>query len=338
MLAGILVLCSGGALGHDPGLSAAQVRIFPDKIVADVSFAASDLEQIERIDSSGLAVVAEKLLNVKGDGRKLALHEFSVKNVDGNSMHFMLEFSNEHEAELQISAPVLADLPRGHKQFFSLRDRENNVLAERMLSAGTNELTIDLRRIYPSTGTGESMFHFLKLGIEHILTGYDHLAFLLALLLAGSSLRSNARIITSFTIAHSLTLAMATFGVVRIPSSVVEPLIAASIVFVGVENLVRRRLMARWLLTFGFGLIHGLGFASVLQGLGIGAGGFQAAVTPLFSFNLGVEFGQFAVAALVLPLVWKLQRRPSFVLRHVPALSLLIAISGVYWLVVRTLM
>jgi len=155
-------------------------------------------------------------------------------------------------------------------------------------------------------------------------------------LLTGGALSSNARIITSFTIAHSLTLALATFGIVTLPTSIVEPLIAASIVFVGIENLVRRQLAARWLVTFCFGLVHGLGFASVLRDLGIGALGTPSAV-PLLSFNLGVELAQISIAALILPLIWRLQRHPAFLPKHVPALSLLLIISGLYWLVTRTL-
>src|SRR4029078_13270788 len=102
-------------------------------------------------------------------------------------------------------------------------------------SAESSDLTIDLQ----TTAADRSFLRFLVLGVEHILTGYDHLAFLLALLLAGGSLRGNAKIITSFTVAHSLTLAMATLGVINISASFVEPVIAASIVFVGLENLFK---------------------------------------------------------------------------------------------------
>ncbi|HEY9503208.1 MAG TPA: HupE/UreJ family protein, partial [Pyrinomonadaceae bacterium] len=196
-----------------------------------------------------------------------------------------------------------------------------------------NNLTIDLQT---TSAANKSTLRFLVLGIEHILTGYDHLAFLLALLLAGGSLLRNAKIITSFTVAHSLTLAMATLGVINVPSNLVEPVIAASIVFVGLENLFRRRLASRWLVTFLFGLVHGLGFASALRELGIGGFGVGVAI-PLLSFNLGVELAQIAIAALVLPLVWRLEQRPSFTLKHVPALSLLITFAGVYWFLNRTL-
>jgi hydrogenase/urease accessory protein HupE len=225
-------------------------------------------------------------------------------------------------------------LPRGHKQFCSVLDQGNRVLAERMLSAESKELTIDLRT---TSANNVSIFRFVVLGIEHILTGYDHIAFLLALLIAGGSLRHNAKIITSFTLAHSLTLALATLGVVNIAPAFVEPLIAVSIVCVGLENLFRRRFAARWLVTFGFGLVHGLGFAATLRELGIGTLGARMAI-PLLSFNAGVELAQLAIAALVLPLVWKLERRPSFALTHVRVFSLLITAAGIYWFLARTLL
>jgi hypothetical protein len=152
----------------------------------------------------------------------------------------------------------------------------------------------------------------------------------------GSSFVETAKIITSFTLAHSITLALATFDLVRIPSTVVEPLIAASIVYVGIENIFRANLRRRWLLTFGFGLIHGFGFSSVLRELGVGVNGGGIAI-PLFSFNLGVELGQGAVVAPILPLVWRLRRRPQFITRYVPACSLLVGLIGTYWLLQRTL-
>jgi hydrogenase/urease accessory protein HupE len=321
MLAGILTILSHSALAHDPGLSAVEVRILADRIVAEVSFAPSDLEKIQLRDSN--------VLTIYSDDKELELRSFTLKSSDQNSVHYLLEFSSLNAGELRISAPVLANLPRGHKQFCSVFGQENRLLAERMLSAESNDLTIDLR----NTSSNRSIFRFLVLGVEHILTGYDHLAYLLALLIAGGTLRQNVKIITSFTVAHSLTLALATFGVVNISPSIVEPLIAASVVFVGLENLVRRRFAARWLVTFGFGLVHGLGFAATLRELGVGT-----FALPLLSFNVGVELAQIAIAALVLPLVWRLERRPAFALKHVPAFSLLITFAGIYWFLARTLM
>jgi hydrogenase/urease accessory protein HupE len=321
MLAGILTILSGNALAHDPGLSAVEVRVLQDRIVAEVSFAPQDLKQIEPLGESSL-------LTIEDDRGKLELLFFSLKAPDSSSVHYLLEFSHSNASALRISAPVLTALSRGHKQFCSVYDHENKLFAERMFSAEANALTIDLRA---SSADDKSIFRFVLLGIEHIVTGYDHLAFLLALLLAGGSLRHNAKIITSFTVAHSLTLALATLGLITIAPSIVEPVIAASVMFVGLENLFRRRLAARWLVTFAFGLVHGLGFASVVRELGIGG----SLGLPLLSFNLGVELAQIAIAALVLPLIWKLERRPSFTLKHVPSLSLLITFAGLYWLFTR---
>jgi hypothetical protein len=181
--------------------------------------------------------IAEHLLELKSGEQILTLQNFTVQTRDANSTHFILEFPNSSTTELHLTAIAFEHLPRGHKQFLSVRNTDGKLLAERMLSAESNTLTLNLN----SRSSNERFFRFLTLGIEHIFTGYDHIAFLLAVLLTGGSLLSNARIITSFTIAHSLTLALATFSIVTLPTSIVEPLIAASIVFVGIENLVRRQ-------------------------------------------------------------------------------------------------
>jgi hydrogenase/urease accessory protein HupE len=173
------------------------------------------------------------------------------------------------------------------------------------------------------------------MGINHILTGYDHLLFLFGLLVVTKHLGSALKIITCFTLAHSITLALATLSPVPAPAKYIEPLIAASIVYIGLENLLRRgEVKGRWLLTFGFGLVHGCGFASALRELGVGAHGVGVAV-PLVSFNLGVELGQLCIAALVLPLLWKLKTNPGFVQRYVPACSVLIVLLGGFWFVQR---
>ncbi|MBC8095952.1 MAG: HupE/UreJ family protein [Akkermansiaceae bacterium] len=179
-----------------------------------------------------------------------------------------------------------------------------------------------------------SFGEFLKLGVEHILTGFDHLLFLAALLIGVRKLRAMLVIITCFTIAHSLTLALAALGLATISPRVIEPLIAVSIIVVAVENLVRKEAVAdRYWMAGGFGLIHGFGFATVLRETGLGTGAAMA--MPLFSFNLGVEIGQVLVAAVALPLLFKLRERPTFSRFALPAVSFaVIAVSG-YWFVER---
>ena len=191
-----------------------------------------------------------------------------------------------------------------------------------------------------STARTASALQFLRLGVEHILTGYDHLLFLLGLLIVCTRFRGVLTIVSCFTLAHSVTLALAGTGVLMLPSRVVEPLIAASIVFVGVENVVRARQgtapRGRWALTFAFGLIHGFGFAGALRDLGLGAAGVPIAV-PLLSFNLGVELGQVAVASVLLPLVWRLRAIPAFARHGVTVVSAAISAAGLYWLIARVL-
>lgn len=206
-----------------------------------------------------------------------------------------------------------------------------------MLHAKGDTIDMDLTKGAATNSQSRTAGRFLTLVVEHILTGYDHLLFLLALLIAGGTLRTAAKLITSFTIAHSITLALATLDLVRIPSSWVEPLIALSIVYVGLENIVRRDLKRRWFLTLAFGLIHGFGFATALRQLGIGTTSGQV-VVPLLTFNLGVELGQIMMAALALPLIAYWKKCPTFVTRFVPACSVLVALAGLYWFIQRTLL
>ncbi len=142
------------------------------------------------------------------------------------------------------------------------------------------------------------------------------------------------RTITAFTVAHSLTLLLAATGLLVVPGRIVEPLIAASIVYVGVENLVRPAQGCRWKLTFGFGLVHGLGFATALRDLGV-TSAVERSRCPVASFNAGVEAGQVAVAALLVPLFWGLSTWPVSQVRFAAVWSVLVAVAGSYWLFER---
>ena len=176
---------------------------------------------------------------------------------------------------------------------------------------------------------------YARLGVEHILTGTDHLLFLLGLLVACRRVRTIAAIVTCFTVAHSVTLALAALDVMTLSGRVVEPLIAATIVFVGVENLIRGdEPRGRWLLTFAFGLLHGIGFAGALKDIGLGASG-ASIIGPLIAFNLGVEVGQLAVAVPLLLLLWKLRALPAFARHGAKTISLIVAAVGLVWLVQR---
>lgn len=173
---------------------------------------------------------------------------------------------------------------------------------------------------------------FFRLGIEHILTGYDHLLFLLALILAGGSLWSLLKVVTAFTVAHSVTLALAVLGIVVLPGRLVECAIAASIAYVAAENLFARKAAShRWIVSFVFGLVHGFGFSTVLRDLGLPKAGLA---WSLLSFNLGVEAGQAAVVIAALPLLVGM-RRLRWEPKIAAALSALILAVGITLLVER---
>lgn len=174
---------------------------------------------------------------------------------------------------------------------------------------------------------------FVALGVRHILTGYDHLLFLLSLLIVGGALRPLVKIVTAFTAAHSITLSLAALGLVALPARWVESAIALSIAYVAAENLWRRtiNMRQRWFVTFGFGLVHGLGFASVLRDLALPR---DTLVTSLVGFNLGVELGQLAVVGVAVLGLRLLQSWPrgTALRRWVSAGTVA---AGVLWFVQR---
>jgi hypothetical protein len=187
-------------------------------------------------------------------------------------------------------------------------------------------------------------------GIWHIWLGYDHVLFLIALLLPAVLRRAEGRweptpdflsafwdvlaIVTAFTIAHSITLGLATVGLIALPSRLVESAIAASVVFAGISNLYPVLVQRRWLVAFLFGLIHGFGFATVLRDLGLPSGSLALS---LVSFNLGVEVGQLAIVAVFLPLAYYLRNSWTYQRLILVSGSLCIVALACAWLIERTL-
>lgn len=179
-----------------------------------------------------------------------------------------------------------------------------------------------------------SFGRFVRLGIEHILAGLDHVLFVVALLLGGGSFLALVRVVTAFTLAHSSTLSLAWFGVLDLPSRPVEILIAASVAYVAIENALGRGFSHRWLVAFGFGLVHGLGFFGVLRSLDLAR---EPAVSTLLGFNLGVEIGQLAIVAAVYPPVMWIMAQTWSRRATVPA-SLVILAVALLWMVERAIL
>ncbi len=178
---------------------------------------------------------------------------------------------------------------------------------------------------------------YIPVGFDHILPkGLDHILFVLGLFFLSTRLRPLVWQVSAFTLAHTVTLALGALALVNVPASIVEPLIAASIVYVAVENVFAKGLNPwRPVVIFCFGLLHGLGFASVLGEFGLPAGQF---IPALIGFNIGVELGQLTVIAIAFVLVgWAIRRTWYRRAIAVPA-SCVIAAIGAYWVVERTLL
>ncbi|MBB6669110.1 HupE/UreJ family protein [Cohnella nanjingensis] len=178
-----------------------------------------------------------------------------------------------------------------------------NPAAGPVASAGLDEPSADGSSTSSDALSG--WLSFFKLGIHHILGGYDHLLFLFSLLIARQTFKQYAAMITAFTLAHSLTLTLTVLGVIDVSPRFVEPAIALSICYVALDNILRPNVSYRWVLTFAFGLIHGMGFADILKGMEIPR---SQLVVDLTSFNLGIETVQLAIVGVLIPLLYWLHR------------------------------
>jgi hydrogenase/urease accessory protein HupE len=332
----------------------------PEGLETKITFAVQDIEAFVFMDTDedaevtdaerdaakpSIATFVASQLIIQIDGVETKTSAPGIVTFDKqNNATVELHYAGKPATSIGIESKFLGRLPADHKQYVTVKDVDGHELGKKMLTQKANALEINLKN---SAAPAETDNHptstftdFLKLGVEHILTGYDHLLFLFSLLVITRSFWPAIKIITFFTIAHSITLALAGLNIVDIPSSIVEPLIAATIVYVGLENIIRGDKVttkSRCVLTFFFGLIHGFGFAGVLREMGISS--IETGIlVPLFSFNLGVELGQITVAAIVLPLIWWLHGKTKISRFLVPVGSVLTCLAGGYWLLERTVL
>ena len=311
------------ALAHAVGVSSGEYRLVDKTVYGDLGMADRELARLlPAIDTNhdgsveaeemtaGRDLVARALasgLLFTADGKSCAasLDRAWVSEADGGAIFQVRYTCPSPPGQLTLALPLLADLTPGHRHM------------ARLFRAGKAEVKV-LDRAHAAWtlgGGGASGSAFgmawsmLKLGIEHILTGADHLVFLLGLILVGGRLRSLIGVISAFTVAHSITLALAALSIFAPSPRLVEPAIALSIAYVGIENLFVADASKRWRITFPFGLIHGFGFAGALREIALPHAQVPVA---LVSFNLGVEIGQLAVLAVASPLVLTIRRAPWF--------------------------
>ena len=327
------------AFAHAVGVSSGEYRLDGNVIYGDLGMAGRELARLlPAIDTDhDRAISAEELtagrhavadafaggLTVKDDAKTCVgtLDRAWALEAEGGVVFQVRYVCPEIPGRLTLAMPMLDALAPGHRHM------------ARLFRAGKAQVKVldrahatwELDGASPASNAAALAWSMLKLGIEHILTGADHLVFLLGLILVGGSLRSLVGVVSAFTLAHSITLALAAFSIFTPSPHLVEPAIALSIAYVGVENLFVTDASKRWRITFPFGLIHGFGFAGALREIALPRAQVPVA---LVSFNLGVEVGQLAVLSLVLPLTLAARNAPWFGDRGVKTLSVAIAVGG----------
>jgi len=361
----LVLSIAGNARAHEIRPTIADVEVGTDQVrltlrlTLETLLAGIDLDTVQDTNDAPEAALYDQFRAMAPDRLEAALRADWPRIARG----FLIEVNGQRLtpeiATVDIPAPgdlelprdsiltVRADLPPGdagvrlglapgYGTFVPRQIGGGEDAYEGFLNGG--ELTPELPRADVLTeGAGAVFLRYVVAGFEHIVPlGIDHVLFVLGLYFFATRLGPLLWQVSAFTVAHTITLALAATGTVSVPASVVEPLIAATIVYVGVENTLGwGNVRGRTALVFAFGLLHGLGFASVLGDYGIASDRFAVA---LIGFNIGVEFGQLAVIAIAFALTGWFIARPWYrKMIAVPA-SLAIAAVGAYWVVERTLL
>ena len=351
-----LLFLASQARAHQSSNSYSSVRVADDGEIAwSLALSTRDLYEALGLDSdrdatdeeirAGEAHLVEYVLarvRFRGEGdRGCEVAPTGVELTAGSERRVELRFL--------VRCPTPGKVYLAYDLFFDLDPRHTGWLTisqggttiEDRFKKGAQEREINVKG-------GLGLTDMIAEGVEHIFTGYDHMAFLLGLLLVAAIRRQNggwaprglkpgaiyvAKIVTAFTIAHSITLILAALGVIELSTRFVESAIAASIVWVAVENIIVGDPRWRWPLTFAFGLVHGLGFASVLRPSLPPRG----VVLPLLAFNVGVELGQLAVVAVTYPILHAVASRGADRYRKSIVIvgSAAVGLLGMLWLVER---
>jgi hydrogenase/urease accessory protein HupE len=353
-LAGAIALAVTAAQAHQVNLSTARVTLADDRSVAvEVGLKGSDADriagtaifdaQIDQVDPARVAASSAPIIAyvaahiaVSGAGGKACVPDTAALVSDGDGVIFRNRFScQDVGGDIVYRSTVLTDTDPAARQVVLIGEGGNAPQA--LLDASNNSVTLSA----PAPSLLATLQRYLVTGIEHIFLGYDHIAFLVAVVLWARRLMPVIKIVTAFTIAHSITLSLATLNIVVIPSAIVEPAIAVSIVFVALANFFTCEIDGRWRVTFAFGLIHGFGFAGALREIGLPT---NAVPTALAAFNIGVEIGQVAIVSIVIPALILLDRftavdraKPVRAASLVYVLSALITVLGSYWFLTRVL-
>jgi hypothetical protein len=304
-----------------------------------------------RARQTAIAAYALSNLTVAADGKACAAHPLQhLVDQHSDGAYEVLRFSIECPAAaktLEIGYGLLFPVDPQHRGLLKLT--EHGVTHTTVFSPDQRRWRVD-ENSGAAAGLAAQFLDYFREGVWHIWTGFDHILFLSALLLPAVLERRSGRwqavatfreavvdvlkVVTAFTVAHSITLSLAVLGYIALPSRLVESAIALSVIVAALNNVypvIEKRL---WVVAFIFGLVHGLGFANVLTELGLPAG---ALAVSLVGFNLGVEAGQLAIVAAVIPLAFGLRRSSLYRPVILAAGSMCIAVMATIWLLERSL-
>jgi hydrogenase/urease accessory protein HupE len=265
------------------------------------------------------------------DGRALDPEWLSSEPLpDRQSVRYRLRYQSPSPPGVITVSTTMFPYDPNHQTFINVYEGET-LTSQYIVDADENSVEY-------FAGTRQGAFavvrRFVPSGVHHILIGPDHLLFLVGLLLLGGTIRKLALVVTSFTLAHSVTLSLAALNILSPPANIIEPAIALSIVYVGADNLLAQggRDVRAWI-AFAFGFIHGFGFANVLREMSLPP---QALGWSLFSFNLGVEIGQLGVVIGVASLFALLRSRSIWAKRYLLLVgSILVMAAGAFWFIER---
>ena len=358
------MLLSGWAWAHKPSDSYLTVRAEGDRIAVRWDIALRDLDYVLQLDRDGngelqwgevrtrggdIAAYAARHLALTGDDQPCPLQESAPLMLDRHSdgTYAVLAFTAQcaqPPRSLGMQYSLLFDVDPTHRglvQWIAPGAAGSQAL---VFAADSARQVLQLQ----APSGWQTLRQYVVEGVWHIWIGFDHILFLVSLLLPAVLVRRSGawepaerlrgaaadvvKVVTAFTLAHSITLSLAALGVVSLPSRVVESVIAASVVLAAVNNLLGTVDRRRWVMAFVFGLIHGFGFASVLADLGLPK---DALVLALVGFNVGVELGQLAIVAAVVPVAFALRRTAFYRIGVLQGGSVLVALLAAWWFVQR---
>ena len=351
-LAAILLVHARPGAAHEINTSYSVVSVRSDSVRLILSIDEADLIRLDpQIDVNGDGLLYRDEVRGGGEAMALKLQDRLSTEVDGEPhTPEMLSAAPEVDVDGNLFLRIVYDVPLADEPPATLVLDLEKFLQAPLLDEHKNLVRVFVASDQPellavlsaSSPVGRfqlreevdllaQVMHFVWLGVEHIFIGYDHIMFLAALIVIGSRLGPLVKIVSAFTVAHSITLILAALEIVSLPTRWVEAGIALSIAYVALENFWIRGASHRWMLTFAFGFVHGFGFANVLRDLGLPS---QGLVPSLLAFNVGVEIGQVVIVAILLPgILWAAKHGHQQ--RLVQVASAVILLFGVGWFVER---